>query len=307
MSDLCLVHTSKTALLAPEVPYRPLSTMEPMTAKEYTASMRLLDSQIKALKQFVGRHEQDQLLQNRKLVLLVDLDLTLLHTRHATGQTPEGAFSFELEPGKWYETRLRPHTNTFLENMSKLFEMRICTLATREYANKMTTFLDKYGHYFGNRITSREDLEYTSKVGALKKLYPVGDNLVVIIDDTKKVWGSAPNLIDVKPYVFFGNGNINHSNDGDDYLLHLQSTLRKIHRDFFRAYDANVGKEQVKLPHAKNFLPKCRRRMLSEPNFEQLKCAAKRSRNCNEESQQPFLCKRRRTTDDTMCAQIGLA
>ena len=125
MSDLCLAHTAQTALPAPEVPYRPLSTMEPMTAKEYIESMRLLDSQIKALKQFVGRHEQDQLLQNRKLVLLVDLDLTLLHTRHATGQTPEGAFSFELEPGKWYETRLRPHTNTFLENMSKLFEMRI--------------------------------------------------------------------------------------------------------------------------------------------------------------------------------------
>ena len=41
-------------------------------------------------------------------------------------------------------------------------------------------------------------------------LFPCGDHMVCIIDDREDVWNYAPNLVHVKPYIFFKNtGDIN--------------------------------------------------------------------------------------------------
>ncbi len=43
-----------------------------------------------------------------------------------------------------------------------------------------------------------------------RSLFPCGDSLVAIIDDREDVWGRSPNLIHVKPYLFFsGTTDIN--------------------------------------------------------------------------------------------------
>ena len=43
-----------------------------------------------------------------------------------------------------------------------------------------------------------------------RSLFPCGDHMVSIIDDRKDVWNYAPNLIHIKPYVFFKDtGDIN--------------------------------------------------------------------------------------------------
>ena len=248
------------------------------------------------VKQLIGGYEQqEQLLQRRKLVLLLDLDHTLLHSSTATAVAPDGVFRFQLEgdgPLTQRQTRLRPHVDNFLKNMNELFQLQICTQGIREYANKMAIFLDMDGHYFGDRIISREDIgSLRSKTGVLDTLFPVGDHLVVIIDDQTKVWGSAPNVIGVKPYSFFGQADVNHLNDGDDYLLHLETMLRGIHGDFFRAHDASVCKEDVSLTHVKDFMAINVQCPVSLPPLTNR--ATKRFGNCCQEEQP--LSKRRRT------------
>ena len=43
-----------------------------------------------------------------------------------------------------------------------------------------------------------------------RSLFPCGDHMVCIIDDREDVWNYAPNLVHVKPYIFFKNtGDIN--------------------------------------------------------------------------------------------------
>lgn len=43
-----------------------------------------------------------------------------------------------------------------------------------------------------------------------RSVFPCGDEMVAIIDDREDVWGNCPNLIHVKPYVFFaGTSDIN--------------------------------------------------------------------------------------------------
>ena len=43
-----------------------------------------------------------------------------------------------------------------------------------------------------------------------RSVFPCGDSMVAIIDDREDVWGRCPNLLHVKPYMFFtGTADIN--------------------------------------------------------------------------------------------------
>lgn len=162
----------------------------------------------------LGKDDETRLLKNRKLVLLVDLDQTLIHTTN--DNVPEDlpdVFHFQLygSYSPWYHTKLRPGTGTFLENISKYYELHICTFGARLYAHKIAKILDPKGTFFSHRILSRDEcFDATSKTGNLKGLFPRGDNMVCIIDDREDVWNFAPNVIHVKPYSYFRNtGDIN--------------------------------------------------------------------------------------------------
>lgn len=159
--------------------------------------------------QIIGRADTARLLKDRKLVLLVDLDQTLIHTTHDNiPNNLKGVHHFQLfgSGNPWYHTRLRPGTEKFLEGMSKYFELHICTFGVRPYAHMVAHILDKEARLFSNRILSRDEcLHYNSKHANLKALFPCGDELVCIIDDREDVWDFSPNVIPVKPYHFFRN------------------------------------------------------------------------------------------------------
>ncbi|XP_023218409.1 RNA polymerase II subunit A C-terminal domain phosphatase-like [Centruroides sculpturatus] len=188
--------------------------------------------------QQLGQADENHLLSARKLVLLVDLDQTLIHTTNDNILPKiKNVYHFQLYGSHtpWYHTRIRPGVESFLDSMSKLYELHICTFGARPYAHKIANLLDPNGKYFSHRILSRDEcFNPNSKTGNLKALFPCGDSMVCIIDDREDVWNFAPNLIPVKPYHFFTNtGDINappemHKNNNENGLSKIEESVYNI-------------------------------------------------------------------------------
>ncbi|XP_054911866.1 RNA polymerase II subunit A C-terminal domain phosphatase isoform X2 [Poeciliopsis prolifica] len=162
----------------------------------------------------LAREDQQRLHRNKKLVLMVDLDQTLIHTteHHCQRMSNKGIFHFQLGRGEpMLHTRLRPHCKEFLEKIAKLYELHVFTFGSRLYAHTIAGFLDPEKKLFSHRILSRDEcIDPSSKTGNLRNLFPCGDSMVCIIDDREDVWKFAPNLITVKKYIYFqGIGDIN--------------------------------------------------------------------------------------------------
>ncbi|KAL7304939.1 hypothetical protein TKK_0002737 [Trichogramma kaykai] len=162
----------------------------------------------------IGLEDKERLLNDKRLVLLVDLDQTIIHTTndHVPNDL-EDVFHFQLY-GKfspWYHTRLRPHTRQFLKRISELYELHICTFGVRQYAHHIARTLDQTGELFSHRILSRDEcFDPQSKTANLRALFPCGVDMVCIIDDRDDVWQGCLNLVQVKPYHYFKNtGDIN--------------------------------------------------------------------------------------------------
>ena len=75
----------------------------------------------------VAQDEIRRLHRTRKLVLLVDLDQTIIHTtQHRPKKLTKNTISFQLtENEPWLWTRLRPNCCEFIRGMSTLYEMHI--------------------------------------------------------------------------------------------------------------------------------------------------------------------------------------
>ncbi|THC99909.1 hypothetical protein EYZ11_000607 [Aspergillus tanneri] len=179
------------------------------------------------------RVEEDakrRLLSNRKLSLVVDLDQTIIHATvdptvgewmedkdNPNHQAVSDVRAFQLVDdgpgmhGCWYYIKLRPGLESFLQNVSELYELHIYTMGTRAYAQKIASIIDPDRKLFEDRILSRDESgSLTAK--NLHRLFPVDTKMVVIIDDRGDIWRWSPNLIKVSPYDFFvGIGDINSS------------------------------------------------------------------------------------------------
>uniref|UniRef100_A0AAY5EH88 RNA polymerase II subunit A C-terminal domain phosphatase n=1 Tax=Electrophorus electricus TaxID=8005 RepID=A0AAY5EH88_ELEEL len=180
----------------------------------------------------LGREDQKRLHRNRKLVLMVDLDQTLIHTTEQCCQrmSNKGIFHFQLGRGEpMLHTRLRPHCKEFLEKIAKMYELHVFTFGSRLYAHTIAGFLDPEKNLFSHRILSRDEcIDPFSKTGNLRNLFPCGDSMVCIIDDREDVWKFAPNLITVKKYVYFKEtGDINAPPGSRETQLAKKSTGNK--------------------------------------------------------------------------------
>uniref|UniRef100_A0A1B0AAP6 RNA polymerase II subunit A C-terminal domain phosphatase n=1 Tax=Glossina pallidipes TaxID=7398 RepID=A0A1B0AAP6_GLOPL len=203
------------------------------------------------LAQKLGHDDTRRLLQDRKLVLLVDLDQTIIHTTNDNvPNNIKSIYHFQLygPQSPWYHTRLRPGTLDFLNSVSKHYELHICTFGARNYAHMIAKILDPNGKYFSHRILSRDEcFNPTSKTDNLKlrqqkknnffnppyrALFPNGDSMVCIIDDREDVWNMASNLIQVKPYHFFQHtGDINAPPELSKHELDDLDTLQAANKE----------------------------------------------------------------------------
>uniref|UniRef100_A0A3Q0RDR7 RNA polymerase II subunit A C-terminal domain phosphatase n=1 Tax=Amphilophus citrinellus TaxID=61819 RepID=A0A3Q0RDR7_AMPCI len=215
----------------------------------------------------LGREDQQRLHRNKKLVLMVDLDQTLIHTteQHCQRMSNKGIFHFQLGRGEpMLHTRLRPHCKEFLEKIAKLYELHVFTFGSRLYAHTIAGFLDPEKKLFSHRILSRDEcIDPFSKTGNLRNLFPCGDSMVCIIDDREDVWKFAPNLITVKKYIYFqGTGDINAPPGSREAQMARKEQIGTLGADEQnnglrkRAKDNNVsGKQESTTPQSSQSVP----------------------------------------------------
>ncbi|KAJ1980448.1 CTD phosphatase Fcp1 [Dimargaris verticillata] len=162
-----------------------------------------------------------RLLRERRLSLIVDLDLTIIHAKTSRepltqwlDQCPPdirndiGCFRLPHDPFLYY-VKMRPGLRDFLTEVAKLYELHIYTMGTRSYAEQVAKLIDPDQKSFKERILSRDE-SGSMTFKNIQRLFPCDSSMVVAIDDRADVWQNSPNLIKVKPYNFFaGTGDIN--------------------------------------------------------------------------------------------------
>ncbi|CAF3071438.1 unnamed protein product [Rotaria sp. Silwood2] len=172
--------------------------------------------------------ERNHLLRKRKLHLLVDLDQTLVHTtdsRNPYLSSPDViAYQLNTAIAQTFYTKLRPGVQEFLTNLRSFYQFHIVTFGDRPYAHTIAKLIDPNGTFFSHRILSRNECHsLTDKTANLSSLFPCSDALVCIIDDRQDIWNYAPNLVHVKPYMWFKDvGDINAIHFSSLSISHTQ-------------------------------------------------------------------------------------
>ncbi|WUR03063.1 RNA polymerase II subunit A C-terminal domain phosphatase (FCP1) [Vairimorpha necatrix] len=147
----------------------------------------------------------EDLHQSKKLILVLDLDQTILHTT-ITKEYMEGYYNFIINDIS-YCVKLRPYLNYMLECLYKKYEIHVYTMGSKVYAKKIVKIIDPSKKYIGNRILSRDENGLGFKKD-LNRLFSIHSN-VVILDDRDDIWDYSSNLILVKPFFYWDIGDIN--------------------------------------------------------------------------------------------------
>uniref|UniRef100_A0A1I7VZQ7 RNA polymerase II subunit A C-terminal domain phosphatase n=2 Tax=Loa loa TaxID=7209 RepID=A0A1I7VZQ7_LOALO len=231
----------------------------------------------------IGSRDRELLLKAHKLVLLVDLDQTLIHTTNHTFKVDKDTdvLHYKLKGTDFY-TKIRPYAREFLRRMAELYEMHIISYGERQYAHRIAEFLDPDKIYFGHRILSRDELFCAMyKTRNMQALFPCGDHMIVMIDDRPDVWQYSDALIQVKPYRFFKEiGDINApryekgepilsgsyaeqdmESEDDETLEYVAVVLTKIHNAFYELFD---GAKINRFPDLKGIISYLRKQVLRD-------------------------------------------
>ncbi|KAI5180501.1 RNA polymerase II subunit A C-terminal domain phosphatase [Nematocida sp. AWRm80] len=175
----------------------------------------------------INEESYSRLMREKKMVLLLDLDQTVIHTsiskslakyyteltKYASNPEDKEEMSIReinqlvIDEFTFYVC-LRDNLEWFLRTISEYYEIHIYTMGNKTYGNAIARLIDKDGSIFGNRIVTRDDnLGCFAK--DLKRLFPTNAKNVVILDDRMDVWGFCKNLFPIRPYTFFKVGDIN--------------------------------------------------------------------------------------------------
>ena len=239
-------------------------------------------------------------LASRRLLLILDLDHTLLHSTRFTDVTPDqeaalqARFSAQQGPSPnlllhriphmamW--TKLRPGIRQFLSDARELFDLHVFTMGDKDYAAGMAALLDPDGRLFGGNVASSSDAG-PSGVKDIDVLMGA-EELVLVLDDTVGVWPKHKNnIMQIERYIYFpacavrfgrgGQSLFERGEDEDPQKGALATSLRvlsEVHRRFFEQYDAQaadgdggdraIDKEKT-IPDARTLLNDIRREILS--------------------------------------------
>lgn len=227
--------------------------------------IRISQNQMNAEKKQSGR----QLVGQKKLILILDLDHTLLNTCQVSELTEKEKNSLRYpikdvhaSPHMMLVTKLRPGVRDFLKMAGELFLLHVYTMGNRPYALRMAKILDPDGALFKERVISMND-----STDARSKDIDVilgNENQIAIVDDTPSIWKKhRNNVVCIERYHYFAASRRIYGPAGpsllmsntdekieESPLMNAGRVLREMHAGFFSQADeetADVRAELVKL------------------------------------------------------------
>ncbi|EFJ47947.1 hypothetical protein VOLCADRAFT_91454 [Volvox carteri f. nagariensis] len=193
----------------------------------------------------IRRETVTRLLSRRRLILILDLDHTLLNSVHTSEVGPDTATQLaevlrreeeaNLGPRRLLHrlaenklwTKLRPGVFEFLEGLRDDYEMHIYTMGDKTYAAEVRKLLDPTGKLFSSVIAKDHSTTATAK--DLDVLLSA-DELALVLDDTEAVWpGHRRNLL-----------QDSDESATDGALAAHMRVLRAVHTRFFSADDPSL-------------------------------------------------------------------
>ena len=229
----------------------------------------------KEMAETIEKAKVDDYLTSKKLILLLDLDNTILHCSSIPITSEQIKFltqKYNLYISKIpikneinrYDSimiKFRPYLKTFLKNMKNKFEIFVYTQATREYATGIIQYINKNFEEdilsTGRMIPRIYDENGIPKNKSLKNVFPTQEKMVLVIDDNIEIWKeSGDNFICIYPYrffsekekstneLFFFNGFERKATkesflkiEFDNVLFCITNLLLNVHRKFFNYYE----------------------------------------------------------------------
>eukprot|EP01017_Pseudomicrothorax_dubius_P028954 TRINITY_DN3485_c0_g4_i2.p1 TRINITY_DN3485_c0_g4~~TRINITY_DN3485_c0_g4_i2.p1 ORF type:complete len:502 (-),score=103.95 TRINITY_DN3485_c0_g4_i2:111-1616(-) len=182
------------------------------------------------------------LLAQKKLILILDIDNTLLHAAKRL-EPYKDEDTFELKyPGARFVVKRRPFLKEFLNQMKVHFKIYLYTMASKQYALDVAREFGADITFNDKDILSFDDHKEGKK--SLSKVLPGEESVVLILDDRIDVWENQANLVFTEPYFYFAedreNKKLNIVKKNDIYLKFAAITLSKIHKAFFALHEVGM-------------------------------------------------------------------
>ncbi len=205
-----------------------------------------------------------RLFDERKLILVLDIDHTLIHTCIArdaeTAKEPETKHFVSREDGATYVVKFRPYLELFLKKAGEMFEVFVYTHGSEKYAQAVARLMDPEGKIVASdKVIGRKSL-YPTEMKTLRNLLPSDQSTSVLIDDRHDVWANKNNLIQIFPFVHFDDVRSHAYNKAvyqnlpthskDCTLLYFTRLLRNIHSMFYdvRARGLQIADTRLIIP-----------------------------------------------------------
>ena len=240
----------------------------------------------KAKAESLEKSAVENYLENQKLILLLDLDNTILHcySSQIIGILPDeikqlqekysiyfGKIPMKNELNRTQNIliKFRPFLKTFLKNIKNKYEIFIYTHGTKEYATSIIQYINL--NFEGDSLSTKRmlyrviDENGIPKIKSIKNVFPTQEKMVLIIDDNMEVWKeSGDNIICIYPYKFFIENELlknemtpsNEKNkikdkylkyDYDNVLFCFTNLLLCVHRKFYEFYNKFKIQKSIKL------------------------------------------------------------
>eukprot|EP01013_Petalomonas_cantuscygni_P001412 TRINITY_DN11405_c0_g1_i1.p2 TRINITY_DN11405_c0_g1~~TRINITY_DN11405_c0_g1_i1.p2 ORF type:complete len:352 (+),score=54.29 TRINITY_DN11405_c0_g1_i1:244-1299(+) len=245
---------------------------------------------------------RERLNQQRRIPLILDLDLTLVHcTMDAAKAAAVGAhfFVMDLPNGKrevWY-FRWRPYVVEFLQRMAPIADIILYTFGVRQYADSLMSVLTSVmgGNMPISRVVGRDNCNDKLRK-AMTELFPASQHVpasaaaaaglggapsapgnppsvwcdgdgVVVDDNDNNVWRDNSCLLRIPPYDGFPRHPQPPGTPPDDHLRRVGDLVVTLHRAYF---DLRARGQMVSLRECMAGLRMASRRTLTAQELNDL-------------------------------------
>jgi FCP1-like phosphatase family protein len=189
-------------------------------------------------------------IDEKKLILLLDIDNTILHASNTQVNSDEYE-ELKKNYGDYFaglklsnhrmNVKLRPGLKEFFEAIKDKYQVYLYTYGTRDYAIEIIRYINKtfdYNYLDPDKLVAREDNTFDHKT--IKRIFPTMEDMVIIMDDRTDVWQRSSHLINMVPYFFFWDPgfhiNSKYIKFDEDRMLYSVSKLLVFINDIFYYY-----------------------------------------------------------------------